>query len=73
MREQDLPAFPCNENVPINCAGLSKREYFAAIAMQGILASGIVPSHKPVDDFQIIVARRSLEFANAILLELERT
>ena len=37
MENKDKPAFPISRTMSID-EGLSKREYFAAIAMQGILA-----------------------------------
>ena len=33
------PAFPVDESTNITCAGLTKREHFAALAMQGQLAA----------------------------------
>lgn len=36
---QDRPAFPTNARMHSEAQGITKREYFAAMAMQGILAS----------------------------------
>ena len=49
--------------------GLTKREYFAAIALQGLLASyaGLDQNPQPQE-----AAQRSINFADALLLELER-
>lgn len=49
-------------------AGLTKREYFAGLAMQGILASDTGFSVHQNDAVQIAVAH-----ADALLEELERT
>lgn len=47
MRDDNIdggPAFPCGRDVTLDqfapCLGLSQRDYFAAKAMQGLLASG---------------------------------
>lgn len=56
-------------------AGITKREYFAAMAMQGILAN-----HWCRNDFRDkinglesnVVASQAIEFADAILKELEK-
>ena len=45
--------------------GLTKREYFAAVAMQGLLASDLNTS---VEDFSI----RSVEFADALINALNK-
>ena len=51
--------------------GLTKREKFAAMAMQGYIASvGIVGGISPSDED---MARYSVEMADALLAELERT
>ena len=52
-------------------SGMSKREYFAAMAMQGYLASYAVDgaaSPKPGH-----AAEWSVKYADALLLELEKT
>ena len=40
-KNADMPAYPLLDAVPDGFEGLTKREHFAAMAMQGILASGI--------------------------------
>ena len=35
----DKPAFPCPDTTCDECTGLTKREYFAAVAMNGMMAS----------------------------------
>ena len=60
-QRQKHPAFPHVTTVNIAAPGLSVREYFAAVALQGILASG---SLSPV------AATRAVEMADALLLAL---
>jgi hypothetical protein len=50
------------------CTGLTKREYFAAMAMQGYLASfgDAIPNSKHI-------AEKSVEYADAVLKQLEET
>ncbi len=36
----EMPAMPCIYGATNGADGLTKREYFAAMAMQGLLASG---------------------------------
>ncbi len=50
--------------------GLTKREYFAAMAMQGLLAS---ESRESLFDTAGGAARCAIEHADALLTELERT
>jgi hypothetical protein len=50
------------------CTGLTKREYFAAMAMQGYLASfgGAISNSKRI-------AEKSVAYADAVLKKLEET
>lgn len=78
MENKYQPAFPISsEGLKMredgqwsDCFGISKREYFAAMAMQGALASctnaddWVTPSS---------VAAKSVEYADALLAELEKT
>ena len=57
-------ATPANEDYS-GSDGLSKREYFAAVALQGLLASG---KNWPVGQF----ANTAVDIADELLLELER-
>ncbi len=49
-------------------AGLTKREYFAGLAMQGMMANRDLTSKLCSE-----VAKWSVEMADALLVELERT
>jgi len=59
----DLAAFPASD--PPYAAGVSKREYFTAMALQGLCAA----SHTAKSD----IARNAVELADATLAELEKT
>lgn len=63
MSNADEQAFadPCN-------SGLTKREYLAAMAMQGLCANSIPGGHHQPD----IYARDAVQIADALLAELEK-
>ena len=67
IKNGDLPAMPmwC-EQLERQLHGLTKREYFAAMAMQAIIACDN-------SEFSHIAAQRAVDYANALLAELERT
>lgn len=86
MENKDTPAFPVLELkemggkflLDLASDGLSKREYFAAMAMQGLLAnyeaqkdmqSDAVHSR---DSFKDVLAANSVIFADALLKQLEK-
>jgi len=66
MINSDMPAMPCTvkPEYQYQDSGLTKREHFAGLAMQGLIAAG----HK----MEIRVAVDSLEMADALLAELEK-
>ena len=61
------PAFPLisDEGYVIN-AGLTKREYFALMALQGMLA-------KYGSDYQVNNAKEAIYWADALIEELSKT
>ena len=75
MRNADKPAYPLQlqegESSELigklgNADGLTKREYFAAIAMQGLCVNSIAGSHnKPIN-----LAIDAVMYADALLKEL---
>ena len=75
MRNADMPAMPLSLNPGefaadgMNVDGLTKREYFAAMAMQGLIASW---GQHDVTDFGEIASDAVLA-ADALLAELEKT
>ena len=83
MNNADMPAMPQTEE-SYNAAGeyilevrggLTKREHFAAMAMQGVLSgvNGDADLHNSAEEWKEDVASASVEFADALLAELERT
>jgi len=69
MIKKESYAFPVvvNENVDYFYGGLTKREYFAAMAMQGYIASGLM--HGCVEN---TLAMRSVTAADALIAELNK-
>lgn len=70
MENKNLPAFPPNAGWEHSEAkGLTKREYFAAMAMQGILTNPNFTSgiYSPEEKVQL-----SVECADMLLAELEK-
>ena len=75
MKNADLPAMPQNNSETL-CqqtgtphymhSGLTKREYFAGLAMQGLLAKDDERAAK-------YISAQAVENADALLAELERT
>lgn len=66
MNNKDMPAFPATHN---SLKGLSKREYFAALAMQGLLSY-----HHPEKSINHeSVAREATICADALLTELSKS
>jgi hypothetical protein len=63
MTDPDENAFP---EVPGGSFGLTKREYFAAMAMQGCLASGF-------ETAMINHAKSAIEAADALITALNET
>ena len=65
-------AFPMQiedaSTVQFVCSGLTKREYFAALAMQGICGDGIPGSHHN----PITTAELAVEYADALIAELNK-
>lgn len=77
MEVKDLPtlAFPVTFRVDslvgeqsFTASGLTKREYFAAMAMQGILSTGD-STYTPSADYS---AKKAVQAADALLLELSK-
>jgi len=74
MSNADMPAMPVNEihQAGTELGGLTKREYIAAMAMQGLLSGG------KLDDFEIdaiaeYTALDAVIIADALLAELGKT
>ena len=72
MKNSEQPAYPTPDcevsGTALQYLGLTKREYFAAMAMQGYLAS-----YGPYDQVNSkAAAEKSVECADALLTELEK-
>ena len=68
MKNADMPAFPVEEtsNSESLSFGLTKREYFAAMAMQGfVTCKDNIIDHK-------LAAINAVKYADALLEELEK-
>ncbi len=70
MKNGDQTAFPVhggNHNFGIPFPGMTKREYFAGLAMQGALAN----DNGPAGDWKQL-AEHAVSAADALLFELEQ-
>ena len=53
--------------------GLTKREYFAGLAMQGLLSANPKHTHGNIElPIPIVIATLSVDFADALLKQLEK-
>lgn len=71
MKNRDMPAYPIEWEAYVEGSsptGLTKREYFAGLAMQGMAGWCV---RNCVDDEN--VAEWSVKMADSLLTELERT
>lgn len=80
MKNSEMPAMPVTNAEgfsahpasgaidPGTCSGLTKREYFAGLAMQGLCASDVEWQKK-----SSVIARNAVIQADALLAELDTT
>jgi hypothetical protein len=70
MENSNKPAFPIEDSENATAYGLTKREYFAAMALQGYLSCwagmNTSPSHKSAAESAVL-------YADALLYELSKT
>lgn len=69
-----FPIFDANGEFHNDQFGLSKREYFAGLAMQGLLANPIHAERLKVNDYWMdteTISKIALEAADALLTQLE--
>lgn len=70
MIQPNEPVFPIQDEY----AGLTKREYFAALAMQGLLSNEAY--HNPSERHKMIttsgLCQAAINYANAIIEELNK-
>lgn len=70
MENKNQPAFPnLDPYIDISDHGLTKREYFAGLAMQGLLAEGYL---RHQDDDCSLIARCAVNFADELLNQLNQ-
>lgn len=67
-RDSAFPLPKGSENVLTSVTGLSKREYFAGLAMQGLSTT----SNKKEARWDETVAKAAVALADALLTELEK-
>lgn len=89
MRNGSLPAQPCSiepnaqgayfGEKTVHCTGLTKRELFAAMAMQGLISNmslvhgaHALAAEQGTNTLQFI-ASSCVDYADSLLVELERT
>jgi len=68
MTDPNDPAFNAYSTDHLRVIGLTKREYFAAMAMCGALAN----THMSIDSHPSIYAVKSVAFADALIAELNK-
>lgn len=71
MTNTDMPAMPVDGTL----RGLTKREYFAAMAMQGLTSSPTEAeklSHAANKSLKVFVVEQAVAFADALLEELDK-
>jgi hypothetical protein len=65
MTDKHIPAFPCHPNTVVSLyVGMTLRDYFAAKAMQGILANTGVET---IESLLALDAKRAYAMADAML------
>ena len=74
MKNANQPAMPITYKTEYQCQdiGVTKREHFAAMAMQGILSNGMMIDSSDKDTQQFM-AQASVRMADSLLKELELT
>ena len=76
MKNAEQNTFPVtiedNGNPSVTHLGLTKREYFAGLAMQGLLASRDWQIEPINDDKAIVTSVIAVEFADELLKQLEK-
>lgn len=71
MENGKLSAYPCDNNNDKNHLGLTKREYFAGLAMQGLLATNDKGVFDTIEDFYKKAAEHSIKLADELLKQLD--
>lgn len=69
MSNASEPAFPIQGNWRRDMAGLTKREYYAACAMQGLCSTYTIGRDQP--ELQSATAESAVKYADALIAALE--
>lgn len=78
MKNADEPAFPYTDGVNFAWNGMSKREYFAVMAMQGFIIRNDEVEHERFTDGRTRkmrgheIAELSIDMADELLKQLEK-
>ena len=77
MKNADKPIHPASvakNNVNLGkFEGLTKREYFATLAMQGLIANAVLIHNQALDALDCAwVSEKSVQVADRLLTELEK-
>ena len=72
MKNSDMPAMPTQVNGGDLYGGLTKREHFAGLAMQGLLESTLFTISETPEYWKNDTIESAVEFADALLAELEK-
>jgi hypothetical protein len=73
MKLKDKPVFPQNYELLEGQEGMTLREHYAGLAMQGLLSSAEI--HRRTNDKRMqkeIAAEYAVEYADALIAELEK-
>ena len=71
--DKNQTVHPVTDSVLIGHEGLTKREYFAAMAMQGYLASDRGPSgYRSEQEYYEHVTKKSVGFADSLINQLNQ-
>jgi hypothetical protein len=72
ITEPNSGAFACTDNQDFLQRGLTKREYFAAMALQGMLSNSKGDLYKSKEQFLSDHAISSIELADELIKELNK-
>ncbi|HZI24821.1 MAG TPA: hypothetical protein VFD46_07085 [Chryseolinea sp.] len=77
MNNSEQPAFPFSPSNEYDYIGMTKREYFAAMAMQGLLSNRNIlrpnPDSKEFENQRLEFSRVCIEYADDLLSSLEQS
>lgn len=71
--EKNQTVHPVTESVLIGHEGLTKREYFAAMAMKALASDQGPSSYRSDQEYYDHVANKSVGFADSLITQLNQT